>query len=248
MPSTSSESSSDTTTSPLSTRPSLAVNIIDGMAELQSLDIPEWVHNCAHLADHFIATLDLKYETTKEVRLVFDRYDIATSLKEATREKRQAGLDPIYYRITDSTLITKVPMKRLLSHPKTKMELTIYLAGKTLEHAQQSTRPFVVAWGGQCRATHKDVEHLPSNREEADTKMILHAVDATSDGVTEIKIHSPDTDVLVLDLRRYPMLCVDASFVTGRGHNHREIKMGPIVQALGPTRTAALPAFSQGET
>ena len=105
-----------------------------------------------------------------------------------------------------------------------------------------------LAWGGQCRATHKDVEHLQSNQEEADTKMILHAVDATSDGVTEIKIHSPDTDVLVLDLRRYPMLCVDASFVTGRGHNHREIKMGPIVQALGPTRTAALPAFSQGET
>ena len=73
--------------------------------------------------------------------------------------------------------------------------------------------------------------------------MILNAVDATSDGATEIKIHSPDTDVFVLALRRYPMLCVDASFVTGRGHNHREIKMGPIVQALGPTRTTALPAF-----
>ena len=151
--------------------------------------------------------LPAKYETTKEVRLVFDRYDIATSLKEATREKRQAGQDPIYYRITDATLITKVPMKRLLSHPKTKMELTIYLAGKTLEHARQSTRPFVVAWGSQCRATHKDVEHLQRNHEEADTKMILHAVDATSDGAAEIKIHSPDTDVLVLALRRYAMLC-----------------------------------------
>ena len=135
MPSTSSESSSDTTTSTLSTRPSLVVNIIDGMAELQSVDKPGWVHNCAQLADHFIATLDLKYGTTGEVRLVFDRYDIATSLKEATRERRQAGQDPIYYRITESTLIRKVPMKRLLSHPKTKMELTIYFAGKILEHA-----------------------------------------------------------------------------------------------------------------
>lgn len=33
------------------------------------------------------------------------------------------------------------------------------------------------------------------------------------------------------------------SFVTGTGQNHRVIKLGPIVQALGPARTAALPAF-----
>ena len=52
-------------------------------------------------------------------------------------------------------------------------------------------------------ATHKDVGHLQSNQEEADTKMILHALDATANGATQLQIHSPGTDVFVLALRRF---------------------------------------------
>jgi hypothetical protein len=36
-------------------------------------------------------------------------------------------------------------------------------------------------------------------------KIILHAFDASADGATEVCIHSPDTDVLVLAIRRYPL-------------------------------------------
>ena len=56
----------------------------------------------------------------EEVRLIFDRYDIEISLKEGTRERRQGGKDAIYYRITDSTVISRIPMKKLLCHTKTK--------------------------------------------------------------------------------------------------------------------------------
>ena len=87
----------------------------------------------------------------------------------------------------------------------------------------------MVAWRDACQATHKDVTHLQSSQEEADTKIILHATDATSDGATEIRIYSPDTDVLVLALRRYPELCSKVSFVTGKGRNHRAIMLEPIV-------------------
>ena len=59
----------------------------------------------------------------------------------------------------------------------------------------------------------------------------------------EIHAHSPDTDVFVLALRRFPELCSNVSFVTGKGRNRREIRLEPIVQALGEARTAALPAF-----
>jgi len=38
----------------------------------------------------------------------------------------------------------------------------------------------------------------------------------------------PDTDVLVLLLRRYPALCRCAAFVTGVRENHQTIKLGPI--------------------
>ena len=68
-------------------------------------------------------------------------------------------------------------------------------------------------------------------------------MDATSDGATEIQLHSPDTDIFVLALRRYPDLCNNVLFVTGKGSNRREIRLEPIVEALGQARTAALPAF-----
>ena len=215
---------------PVPTGSQMKVIIIDGMAELQCLDKPEWIHNCAQLAQHFIDTLEQKYGRINEKRVIFDRYDLTMSLKQATREKRQGGKDSVYYKITDSTKISKLPMKRLLSHSKTKMELTAFLAEKAISHfSEQHGSRFVVAWASKCVATHKDVRHLQSSQEEADTKILLHAVDATSDGATEIQLHSPDTNIFVLALRRYP--------------NRREIRLEPIVEALGQARTAALPAF-----
>ena len=73
------------------------------MAELQSLDKPDWVKNCAQLAEHFVGKIEQKYGRRDKVCLIFDRYDVSMSLKEATIEKRQGGQDPVYYKITIST-------------------------------------------------------------------------------------------------------------------------------------------------
>ena len=122
---------------------------------------------------------------------------------------RQVGQDPIYYRITNSTHIAQEPVKRLLSHRKNKNGLSSHLAEKFLDHAMKTNLKVFVAWGCQCRATHQNVNHLQSDQEEADTKMLLHALDAAVKGVTELHIHSPDTDILVLPVRRYLDLCED---------------------------------------
>ena len=160
-----------------------------------------------------------------------------------SKVRRQGSQAPVYYHITDTTDIAKVPVKRLLSHTKSKMELTIYLGQKIKEYADGSGKQVVVAWKSVCRATHKDVGHLQSNQVEADTNIILHALDATADGATELQIHSPDTDVSVLALRRYPELCKNMLFVMGRGQHHRIIELKPVVETLGPEKIAALPAF-----
>ena len=114
----------------------MKVSIIDGMAELQSLNNPAGITSCSQLADHFTDQLLQKNDGSDEIHLVFDRYDFPLSLKYATRVRRQGDQDPVYYGITDSTHIGKVQMKRLLSHNKTKMELTEYLAKKALERAE----------------------------------------------------------------------------------------------------------------
>ena len=148
----------------------------------------------------------------------------------------------MYYHITDTTHIAKVPVKRLLSHTKTKMELAICLGKKIKEYAHRSGKQLVVAWGSVCKATHKDEGHLQSNQEEAVTKMILHAPDTIANGATQLQIYSPDTDVLVLAVRRYPELCENTLFVTGRGQHHRIIELKPTVETLGPEKIAALSA------
>ena len=68
----------------------------------------------------------------------------------------------------------------------------------------------------------------------ADTKIVLHALDATANGATEVRIRSPHTDVSILALRRYPDLCQHTVFVTGKGETYRTIKLQPIAPALGP--------------
>ena len=134
-------------------------------------------------------------------------------------------------------------MKRLLVHVNTKKELTEYLAIKTLGKGSEEGSRVTVAWDSKCKGTHRDMQYLDSNQEEADTKLLLHAVDATVSGATRTDVVSPDTDVFVLALRRHPDLCEDTRFVTGRGQRHRKISLCSIVRALGPARIAALPGF-----
>ena len=51
-----------------------------------------------------------------------------------------------------------------------------------------------------------------------------------------------DTDVLVVAIRRSSEMRLNTSFVTGIGASHQYMKLQPIAEALGPEKTAALPA------
>ena len=97
-----------------------------------------------------------------------------------------------------------------------------------------------MSWACQCEATHQKTEHLQSNQEEADTKLLLHALDATASSASTLEIHSPETDVFVLSLRRYQELCRNTYFVTGTGQRRRSISLMPIFQSLGAAKAPAL--------
>ena len=105
--------------------PGFKIAIVDRMAEDQSLDKPEWIKNCRDLAEHFTNCLLPRYNDLQDLHIIFNRYDVPSSLKSATQVKQQSGHAPIYYRITDSIHITKVPIKKLLSHSKTKGKLSV---------------------------------------------------------------------------------------------------------------------------
>ena len=88
------------------------------------------------LSDVRVEKVLQKYFESDELHLVFDRYDFPLSLKSATRVRRQGDQHPVYYHVTDSTHIAKVPMKRLLSHKRSKMELTEYLSVKVIQRSE----------------------------------------------------------------------------------------------------------------
>ena len=220
--------------------------IIDGMAELQGLDKPKSVSTVLELSDHFIARFYTKYNRYDEVHLIFDDYTISNSLKTATRKKRLGQSVSVHYKIDDSSKIQHLTMKRLLSHVQTKDELTVYLANKIFDYALSAKKNIVVAYRQNvCYTTENNYE--ASSHEEADTKIIFHALAVSNYGVSKLGIYSPDTDVLILFLRRYPDLAKNTSFVIGAGRHQRILQLGPIFHAIGPIKIAALPgvrAFS----
>jgi len=114
--------------------PPRKVTVTDGMAVVQAMGKPPSVNTCSQWADHFTATLDSKCSDYDEVHLVFDRYDLPTSLKEATRERRHGGKPATAYRVADNTPVGKVSAKQFLSSNTTKDELTVYLTKKALRH------------------------------------------------------------------------------------------------------------------
>ena len=103
-----------------------------------------------------------------------------------------------------------------------------YLAEQTIEYAERNGARAVIAYGCECKGIKRDMSHLKSDQEEADTKIVLHALDATANGATEIRIHSPEGAITV--------------FVTGKGYTYCTIKLQLIVRALGPLKTATLPS------
>ncbi|KAG1667291.1 hypothetical protein GQR58_018537 [Nymphon striatum] len=88
----------------------------------------------------------------------------------------------------------------------------------------------------------KPLVNCVSSQEEADTLMILHATHAAKDGFT-VHIMSPDTDVLLLALRRVPLLGDNSVMIMGVGERRRVILLEPIYNALGSNKASALPKW-----
>ena len=61
--------------------------------------------------------------------------------------------------------------------------------------------------------------------------ILLYSFDANSSSATSIHIHSTDTYVLFLAIRRYPMPCEDTCFVGGIGQKRSGILLRTIYWA-----------------
>lgn len=157
-----------------------------------------------------------------------------------TRDRRQHEGFATQYKICDTTNITNITMKKFLSHIRTKDELTVYLSQKMIAHAKTVNMKCVVAWRSAVSATHCSMDYLCSTQEEADTKIILHSINAKDRGATKLFIFSQDTDVLVLALRRYERLPEESYFVPNASE---QVSLKDLFYSIGSLKASALPGF-----
>lgn len=85
---------------------------------------------------------------------------------------------------------------------------------------------------------------MPCNHEEADTRLMIHASDASIKRHRRIKIRSNDTDVVVLAVGMATSLPIQQCWVTyGAGKNVRDIPVPLVAPSLGPSKAPTLPMF-----
>eukprot|EP00112_Aurelia_sp_Birch-Aquarium-sp1_P020752 Seg542.2 transcript_id=Seg542.2/GoldUCD/mRNA.D3Y31 product="hypothetical protein" protein_id=Seg542.2/GoldUCD/D3Y31 len=86
------------------------------------------------------------------------------------------------------------------------------------------------------------VHELYCDHEEADTRLLLHAYQASL-SQESVVIKSPDTDVFILMVGHKHAIAADLYFDTGSGNNRRIISIQSIYESLGPDLSASLIGF-----
>ena len=76
-----------------------------------------------------------------------------------------------------------------------------------------------------------DIDDLKSNQEEADTKVILHCLDALKEPETTVVLrsHSGDTDIMVLPVALIRSDCERLYIDYGNGKNRKVINLADII-------------------
>ena len=76
-----------------------------------------------------------------------------------------------------------------------------------------------------------DIDDLKSNQEEADTKVILHCLDALKEPETTVVLrsHSGDTDIMVLPVALIRSDCERLYIDYGNGKNRKAINLADII-------------------
>ena len=100
------------------------------------------------------------------------------------------------------------------------------MAEKAIANFENVNGGYAVSYATKCISNLEDFVHemMTHDHEEVDTLLLLHAADVSArSSFTELHIYSPDTDVFLLTIHKYPILCASTAFKTGSGKHTRTI-------------------------
>lgn len=190
--------------------------VIDGMAQLQSLEItPLTTYN--DIGHRIMDNIVLKLYDADEVHLVFDRYDDSGVNPKQQERFSRYGSGSHTVEIIGCRYVRD--LKKILANIENKSRLTNFICKylqqylPTLEIMNNETKKVFVAGGIEPRKNtyvisqkyQYDDFNLSCNHIDADTRIIFHVneIQSRHPENTQIIIESPDTDVFVLLVSHY---------------------------------------------
>jgi hypothetical protein len=224
--------------------------IVDAMAILQTLNVlPSTFGELAK--DLLVKVINMAlFSKSSRVDFVCDRYP-AQSIKNLEREKRGEDGALVVHIYGDQQRVTR-QWKKFMSSGENKEEIM-----KFIFNAWRSENPCLLK-GVEIFLAHEDkchklsesedaiicseVEELACDHEEADTRMIAHAKQASLTHPNVI-IKSPDTDVFFIALNGSLTTFADVFFETGTQSKRRIISLSKVKQHFGRQWCSAFIGF-----
>ena len=196
------------------------------------------------LATAFIRTILKIGENYQRIDLVGDQYR-ELSIKSETRKLRKKIKVPIRKLVQNGSVPLSVDWGNYLAHPENKIELSIFLMEQLLERVEDK----MIVISGAFKDTDDVRSTLPlhetnglkGNHEEADTRIILHAINCSSNTIV---VQARDTDILVLLLAHYNQIgCHDMWLKVGTSKNRKYIPVHNVFNNLPDGSHTSLPSF-----
>ena len=149
-------------------------------------------------------------------------------------------------QVSDVKVCNDTPINNvddLVGSSVTKDKLTIYISEKLIDNCKS----FVVV-ATREKVLSNSTDFIPttcvSSHEEADTLMMLHALEiVNSKPGRKVDFFAQDTDWWVLVLRHLPELGKTTSLIHSSSQEREKVKIWPIYEAIGEKRAAGLPGY-----
>ncbi len=233
--------------------PSNNALILDGMALIQMMKhIPDTFGTLVEVILGRILSLASNSKSAR-VDFVCDTYP-DVSIKNIERNNR-ASEGSTVVRVLGADQKVPRQFKKFLSVGKNKESLIEFFF-QHLKHVERLSNlmgniELFVSHGKMCHqfSTNnrdevqiEECEELYSDHEEADTRLLLHAKQASRTH-DHIVIRSPDTDVFILLLGHKPAIPTALYFDTGTGNQRRILDVGKVHPTLGSELCDALIGF-----
>ena len=222
------------------TQPPVDCVILDGAAVVQMCKPASGMTFSDYADSVFSRHIHPYFQQSVRVDVVFDVYR-KMSLKQQTRLRRGDGVR--HYVTTESKIPPKWQLFLRVDENKTQLFSLLarsfasrQIAGKLIIATVEEN---VVSSGDVPLSLQSACDH-----EEADTRMLLHAMDASQCGMRTVLLRTVDTDVVVLSIACFPELRLDQLWIAfGAGKYLRYLPIHEISHILGPERSTVLPLF-----